>query len=482
MAMKEIKGFKNIRESFSTRQFRYGGYAALITLAVIVGLILLNLIIGQFSPQIDMTESGLFSLTEQTLQVVDAVKTPVNIYGLWRPGEAYPELPEILDLYLARNRNIRLELIDSNRNPGFLAKFDRANQGIPNGSLIVEGEKGFKVITPTEFYDYYDNYQNNTRSVTGLAMERKITAALLFVATGETPVIYEITGHQEILLADLGLQTIVERENYSIKQINLMQSAVPSDASILLLNAPSSDLTKEEAERILNFLDKGGRFMVLADLYASDVSMINVVLASYGFGLDYGWLIENDYNYMAGAPYLILPDMAEHDITNPLIQQRMPVLIVNGMGMSELQAKRRTVELKPLLSSSAISFLRTEMEDLSGTQLASDIIGPITISMTATDPSWVQGDEPQARIVAVASSQLLPTYQFAPGNLDFFMNRITWLQDRPETISVRSKSMFLLPMMISSVLINLYGIIIVIIIPVGFFIAGFIIWLRRRHL
>jgi hypothetical protein len=482
MAMKEIKGLKSIRESFHTRQFRYGGYAALITLAVIVGLILINLIIGQFSPQIDMTESGLFSLTEQTLQVVDEIKSPVNFYGLWRPGEEYPELPEILDLYLARNRNIRLEVIDPNRNPGLLARFDRASQGIPSGSLIVEGEKGFKVIPPSEFYDYYDNYQNNTRSVTGLAMERRITAALLFVATGQTPVIYEITGHQEILLASLDLQTVVERENFSVRQINLMQSPVPDDASILLLNAPFADLTEREASRILDYLERGGRFMVLADLFTDDVSMINEVLASYGFRFDYGFLVENDYYYTAGSSSMALPDMADHAITNALISQRMPVLIYQGMGLSELQAKRRTVELTPLLSTSANSFLRTDMEELSSVQVASDIKGPITVAMIATDPSWVQDNEPQARIVAIASGQFLPAYQVSPGNLDFFMNSITWLQDRPETLSVRSKSMFLLPMMINAVLINFYAVIIVIVIPVGFFIAGLVIWLRRRHL
>jgi hypothetical protein len=481
MKMKEIKGLKSIRDSFRTRQFKYGGYAALITLAVIIGLILLNLIIGQFSPQIDMTEGGLFSLTEQTLQVVNEIKTPVNFYGLWRPGEQDPSLAEVIDLYLAKNRNIRLEVVDPNRNPGLLAKFDRANQGIPTGSLIVEGEKGFKIITPSEMYDYYTT-QNNSVNITGLAMERRITAALLFVATGQTPVIYEIIGHQETLLADLGLQPIVERENFSVKQINLMQSAVPADASILLLSAPNSDITKEEADRILDFLDKGGRFMVMADVYSRDVSMINEVLASYGLRLDLGYLVENDYYYTAGDSYMVFPDMVEHDITNPLITQRMPVFIYQGMGISQLEAKRRTVELKPLLYSSALSFLRTDLGEMSATQVASDIGGPITIGMTATDPYWIQGDEPQARVVAVASGALLPTYQYAPGNLDFFMNSITWLQDRPETLTVRSKNMFQLPMMINQVTMIFYGVIIVIVIPLGFFIAGFIIWLKRRHL
>jgi len=84
--IKDIQGIKNIRESFKTRQVKYGGYAVLITLALITGLILVNLLAGQFSLQVDMTSSRLFSLSDQTLQVLNNVKTPVRFYGLWRPG------------------------------------------------------------------------------------------------------------------------------------------------------------------------------------------------------------------------------------------------------------------------------------------------------------------------------------------------------------------------------------------------------------
>jgi hypothetical protein len=221
--------------------------------------------------------------------------------------------------------------------------------------------------------------------------------------------------------------------------------------------------------------------MVMADLRMDGVTMINEVLASYGLRLDHGFLVETDYNYLGGAPYLVYPTMADHEITNPF-KQDLEVLIYQGMGVSELDVKRRTVELLPLFSSSPISFLRIDLTELSATQVDSDISGPITIGMTATDPSWTQGDEPQTRIVVIASGEILTTYQYAPGNLDLFMNSLTWLQDRPETLSVRSKNMFLLPLMINSNLINLYGVIFVIVIPLGFFVAGLVIWLRRRHL
>ena len=486
MKIKDIKGFKALRDSFTTRQVRFGGYAALITIAVFVGLILINLIIGQFSPQIDMTEGGLFSLSEQTTQVVDEIKDPVKLYGLWRPGDENPQLKEVIDLYLARSKNIRLEVVDPNKNPALVSKFDKNNQGIQPGSLAVEGAKGFQVIAPSDMYDYTYNQKGN-RSVTGLAMERRITAALLYVATGVTPVVYEVLGHQEYTLEELGMQALVERENFVVKQLYLIQSAIPEDASTLILNSPRMDLSRGEADKILNYLEKGGRLLVLADYRIRELPVLNDIMASYGMRFDFGLLMENDYNYTAGAAYLLIPDLPEHDITKPLTDQRTPVLLAFSMGVSETPAKRRSVELKPLFASSANSFLRTDLENNSATIVGSDKPGPITVGMTATDPYWIDPNnpQPQARITAIACGSLLePVSYFGqiPGNIDLFMNSITWLNDRPETLTVRSKSMFLLPMRINQLLMIAYGVGFVIIIPLGFFISGFVIWLRRRHL
>ena len=477
MKLKEINGFKSIRDSFKTRQVKYGGYAALITLAVIVGLILLNLIVGQLSPQIDMTESGIFSLSEQTVQVLDQIKEPVKFIGLWQPGYENQTLIEVIDLYRAKNSNIHLEIVDPNKNPGLTARYDKTNQGIQQGSLVVEGAKGFKVIGPNDFYDYYSN-QSGQSSVMGVSMERRITSALLFIGTGQTPVIYETQGHQEMTLAELGLYELLERENFTVKQIYLTYSDIPSDASALVISVPSIEFSKEEADKVLNYLEKGGRLLLMADYRVSELGPINDILASYGMRFDYGVLVENDLNHYYGNQYNCIPVLLDHDITKPLIEQRLPILLRFSMGISELSAKRRSVELKPFLSSSSNSFVRVDLASDSGSIINTDIPGPITVGMTAMDPSWIQGNEPQARIVAISSGP----EPWTAGNFDLLMNSITWLEDRPETLTVRSKSMFLLPMRISAFQMILFGVIIVILIPLAFFVTGFVIWLKRRHL
>ena len=479
----KMKSLKDILESFKTRQVRYGGYAALLTLAVIAGLILLNLMVEQFSPQIDLTSGKLYSLSEQTLQVLDSLKAPVRFYGLWRPGEENEDLTSVVNLYLSRNRNISFELIDPERNPGFVLRYDREQKGIQRGSLIIEGEKGFRVIAPRDMYDYVQT-QSGTNTLTGVAVERRITGALLYTATGVTPVVYEITGHGEIPLLNLDLQEVVERENFTLRSLNLLTANIPSDASALVMNSPSRDLAMEEAGKILDYLENGGRFLALADYGIRELSNLNMVLASYGLAFQYGIVRETDPNYVALDPRTAWPDLSDHEITRPLADKsRTPVVLFEPMALSILETRRRTVEVTPLMTSSASAFLRTNFDESSAARLPSDISGPLIFAVAAMDPSWIQDNESQARIVAIGAGSLLPlAVQGFAANQDLFMNSLTWLEDRPESISVRSKSLFILPLRLNLVQIIVFGALFIFVIPVAFFIAGFVTWLKRRHL
>jgi len=483
--MKEIKAITSIRESFKTRQVKYGGYAALITLAVIIGLILINLLAGQFSPQVDLTSSRLFSLSEQTIQLLNNIKTPVKFYGLWRPGEESQDIMTVVNLYLSKSRNISMEVIDPDRNPGFVARYDKDRKGISRGSLIVEGDKGFRIIGPYDMYDLTSN-QSGGRSITGVAVERRITSALLFAGTGTTPVVYELTGHGEIPLSAIGLAEAVERENFSLSPLNLLTSAIPSDASAIIINNPLRDLNPAEADKILDYLENGGRLLVLANYLIGEVSGMNQVLASYGLALQYGILHETDPYYVALDPRTEWPDLADHEITNPLADKtKTPVVLLEAMPISVLDTKRRTVEIKPLMLSSSSAFLRTNINDNSDARLPGDISGPFTLGVAVMDPSWIDPNspQPQARIVVIGCGSLLNiAVQGFDANRDLFLNSLTWLEDRPESISVRSKSLFILPMRLNLVQIIIFGLLFILVIPVAFFAGGFITWLKRRHL
>ena len=491
---KDVKGIKSIRESFKTRQVKYGGYAALMTLAVFVGLLLVNLIASQFTLQVDMTESRIFSLSEQTMQVLDTVNTPVRLFGLWRPGERMPlpnnrdfveDLTAVINLYTSRNSNITMEVIDPDRNPGFVVRFDQDRTGIARGSLIVEGAGGFRIIPPEEMYDFTPA-QGGGINLTGVAIERRITSALLFAGTGITPIVYEITGLGTIPLEATGFHEELQRDNIALDSVNLLMSPIPADASALILTHPHRDISPVEAERLLEFLENGGRLLVMADYNIRELENLNSVFASFGFRFDYGILNEADPTFAVFDQRSTWPDVTLHEITRPLMNKNeTPIILFEAMSISTIEPRRQTIEITPLLRSSTAAFLRTDIDDNSPVMLPSDIPGPLTLAVAVSDPSpnWLREGDPQARIVVIGSGTLLPLAAGGfTGNRDLFLNSIAWLQDRPETITVRSKSLFLLPLRLNAAQIFLFGGLFIFVIPAAFFTVGFITWLKRRHL
>ena len=484
---KNISGLEKIRESFSTRHVKYGGYAALISLGVLIALLMLNLLIGQFPIQLDLTRNQIFSLSDQTLEILDQLDSPIKFYGLWTPGTENPVVMDTISQYLSRSRHITLDILDPDRNPGFTMRYDRERRGISQGSIIVEGDMGFRLITPFEMFDFFNM---GDLSVTDVMVERRISNAILFVGTGTTPVIYELTGHGQTSLSFFGIYEYLDRENYDMRQINLMLSDIPDDATVIVIYGPQRDLAPMEADKLLEYLDNGGRLMVFADYNIRELTNLNRVLASFGIAYNYGIVHERDPSYFTMMDSsVVLPDVIEHDITNALLnKERTPIMFITAMSISELPTRRRQTEVIPLLHSSSGAFLRSDLNITAADVIGGDTLGPHIYAVAVEDPGtgWINpmDPEPQTRIVAFGDANILMTALRLgiPANMDLFMNSLTWLHDRQETGSVRSRSHIVGPMHLTMTNVITYGVLFIGVIPIAFFVSGFVVWLKRRHL
>jgi hypothetical protein len=334
--------------------------------------------------------------------------------------------------------------------------------------------------------DLYDvNYANpQNPQITGFSVEKRVTGALLYVSSGVTPVVYEITGHKGKPLFELAMKPVIERENIEMRQLNLLQSDIPEDASCLVLSGPKEDLSTGETEKILSYLEKGGRLLLLADFQTGPAPNMNTMLGSYGVQFDFGVVVEMNKNYNTGNPFHAAPDIGDHEIVRPMRDQNTPVILQFAEGLRVLDVKRRSVEIAPLLSTSPSSFLRVDLANNSPELSGTDKPGPILVA-AAVKETLDYEKKTETRIVVIGAGTLLePLSLFGqvPGNTDLFMNSLTWLQDRPEAIAVRSKSLITFPMNVSGLEMGLFGLLFVAIIPLALFAAGLFVWLKRRHL
>lgn len=217
----------------------------------------------------------------------------------------------------------------------------------------------------------------------------------------------------------------------------LMLESVPEDASVVVINAPTGDLSSDEADMLIAYLENGGRVVLITDYIESGV-MENLLRVTQAMGMTAGEgiIVEGDRNmHVSRYPYYLLPEIASHDITQPLIDGKYYVL--TPLAQSIVETGEGSASVTALLETSDSAYAKlaglqmqtTEKED-------GDTDGAFTIAaaseLGAGRMVWIaSADTMQDNVNAMVSG----------ANSDLFMNSVSWMCDQVETISIRAKSM-----------------------------------------
>lgn len=96
------------------------------------------------------------------------------------------------------------------------------------------------------------------------------------------PKLYMVTGHGELEL-DSAFTGILQKANIDTQTVNLMDyDAVPEDAMAVFVNAPTEDLSSDDAQKILNYLNNGGDIFINTAYTGKDMPNLNKLLDFYG--------------------------------------------------------------------------------------------------------------------------------------------------------------------------------------------------------
>lgn len=188
-----------------------------------------------------------------------------------------------------------------------------------------------------------------------------------------------------------------------------------------------------------DYVAGGGKLFVMAGP-AEDDSLENLygLLADYGVERTEGIVVEGDRAYYAfQAPYVLLPEMADSEITNSLIEEHYyPIIpIAQGLTVTGDSGKGTVTEL---LTTSAASFSKIAGYDISTYEKEEgDTDGPFAVGISAADQSGGQ-------IVWFSSSEFLDDMYNAyssGANGDLGMNVLSALIGESEAVAIRSKSL-----------------------------------------
>lgn len=469
------------KQALSTRTAKVGGYSvvlALIVLAILVAVNVLFSVLPSKFTQFDISAAQLYSLTSDTKVVATNLDKDVTIYWITQAGQESTVLDKLLDRYRDLSDLITVVKKDPDIYPTFAQQY--TDETVVNNSLVVEC--GYK----SRYISYDDIYQVDTASyyTTGSVSqsfdgEGQITSAIDYVVSDELPKIYLLSGHGEVALSDT-FSNELTRSNYeTVEDFSLLNvDEIPEDCDALLINAPTSDISDEELTMLRDYVQGGGKLLVLSGPQKeASLTNLDTLLADYDVTVSDGIVVDTDREHYAfTAPYVLMPDIESSDITDPLTEESSHVIvpIAQGLTVGSNGSVTALLTTSDEAFSKAAGYAMTTYEKEDG-----DTDGPFTLAVSITD-STAEG-----KIVWVASDYLLDdTYNsYSSGaNLDLVINGLSWMIGKNDAVSIRAKSLNNSYLTISSSSATVLKVVMIGVIPVCFLLLGIDEVLRRRKM
>ena len=394
---------------------------------------------------LDFTEKKLYSLSDETKSKLKDLDEDITIQLINLDDYTYIE--EYAEKYETVSDKITIEKIDD-----LSSRVDlKTEYELDDTDSLIVVKTGDKEKT-LSLYDLYTiDYSTGQQIDT---TEEAITNAIVEITIDEKPQIYIYSGKtyydpQQILTT---ITTQLTNEANEIKYLDILSTGnVPEDCDCLIITTLAEDMSEMERDKILEYIQRGGKILFLTSQNILDVDTPNLdaILSQYGISIEYGAIFEQDTTKMLqNAPEFAIVDVNASFLNDIGMNLKMCLVDAGSIKLAEADKQEELgVGYEVLASTGETSFVRTNFETNSYTRTDSDSEeGSFTVGARATKKI---SDDISSEIIIYsnelcASDLQVPVsnqyYMYAVdlyNNKDIILNSISHLTERTDTITIR---------------------------------------------
>ncbi|MCR5652818.1 MAG: GldG family protein [Ruminococcus sp.] len=503
MSNKEKKQGK-IKAFFKSRKTKKGTVAFIILAAALAVVILLNVITGLLverfpNLQFDMTSSGSYQLQKDTMDYLNQLDKDVTIYVLtseknfksglnvYSGAQYFVQANELLKKMAAQNSHVTLKYIDLSSNPTFTSKYDKIdwNSSDSNTLILIESGDDYTSLTLDDCFtsdkssQYYQYYGYNVYTAT--TIEQAVITGILEVTTGEKTSVDFITGSGENSQAYDALVTLLKKNAYDVREINLLTQKLRDDSKIAVLYAPTVDLTEASADKLGKWLNndgKMGRNLIYIPINESvKTPNIDALLKKYGMKVSDGLAYCTNSKYIISDYYTFITDYNNDTYTANLKNANVPVVVRDSRDV-EILDKDTAKPLLSVESGAGMVPFGSDEDAKADDFLKADGINAAAIGTVSSD------DEKKSNVVVFGSPiMFLSNYlETSYNNSNYFINVCNTITNRGDlgiTINSAKNDSGELGT-VTAEITAIVGVIFIGAIPLITLLIGLIVFIRRR--
>lgn len=454
------------RIALTGRQAKHGSNLAVLSIAFIGILVVINLLGNQYSRHWDLTADQEHTLASETIKLLGTLQKPVQATAFYTSRTTSDTARNLLDEFKYNSGGkLTYTFVDPEANP---AAAQNANV-TRDGTIVFEMDGRKEPVT--------------------LVSEQNMASALIKLNNPGERKVYFLTGHGEKNpegtgdLAYSTVKTTLESKNYTVATLNLLSTPkVPDDARVIIVAGPEKPVSDQETQLLLDYVQKGGALIVMEEpLPATQFGdaidpLANNLSTTWGITLGKDLVIDLTANPETIA---VTNQYGSHAITESM--QSMGTIFPTSRSVQVAEkAPSESITLTTLALTSTNSWAETDLANIANNQVTadpnSDLMGPVPLAVAAEDSST------KGRVVVIGDSDFASDSYFSKyGNGDFFVNTVDWAAAQENLINLTPKN----PTSRSLVLPQQYtlGLILVgmvFLIPGLVIFAGVMVWIQRR--
>ena len=468
------------------------GEIALYTAGLIGILVAIAWLSTRFPVRYDMTEQGMYSLSDATVKMLERIEEPVRITFFHDP--MMRETVELYEQMAARSPKVTVQFFDPMANPA-----QARMMGVQFPGTAVMESQGRKVMVngPTE-----------TDIANGiLRVSRGATQTICFLDGHGEPDPFSIESHDHTEgdaghAHGLGGKFVVherhgmakarnslESMNYSVEKVALSRTgATLTKCTVLVVAGPQSRLLPPEVEAVRKYIEDGGNALFMVDPFVT--TGLEPVLRGVGIVLDDDMVIDDASHFWSDPSAPAVTDYNRHQIT-----REMPLSFFPGArSLSPTPQRVPNTYVMPLANSSKRSYGETTRDRAEFTA-GKDMEGPLTIMAvvsrrldvhdigddSAPKEGKEEGGKRRSRIVVVGDADFATNSFFhIMGNGKLFLNTINFLAAQENLIGIEPRTFDLPRVNLTNRQMKGTFFLSVIFIPALLALIGTIVWWRQR--
>ena len=478
---------EKIKKLFQTTGTKQGSFSIGVTAIVIAIVVVANMIIGQLPEKyrnIDVSSTKIYEISDTSKDLLKELDHKVTLTVLAVKDETDDRITTFLSKYAGLSKNVSVKWVDPVLHPSALTE-----NSAEKDTIVVKCEDtgksttvAFSDIIVQDMSSYY--YTGNA-SESEFDGEGQLTSAINYVISDASQTVYRTSGHGESTFSTT-ISDLMKKNNYNVEELNLvMNTEIPDDCDLLMMYAPTNDLSQEEAEVMKNYLKSGGKVMlILGDTTSEQLPNLMGILSDYGMKEADGYIADPKRCYQGNAYYLFPQLSVSGDLANGISSQM--VLLVNTHGLELSDPARDTISVNAFMSTTNNAYAVTEDAQTEGSYtlgaVATESISKDDGDDAEDENSTDDSETPESRLTVISSASMIDsqiTDAFTTlENTTLFMNAVTANFDGVKNISIEPKSL--------SVEYNtvqhsgLLSLLVIFGVPIVLLIVGFSVWYRRR--